>query len=136
MRTKIATSSTSEDFASRFRQASPFLGVLWDVETRSKIEFLRREDGIVTVTFRTQGERVCEYTRKNGAGSLQVYRPTDRVDIEAWHGAVTQFYGDLPELLDYIKEGFSVAALAAATDDLDKEILTVVLAVRPKLEIN
>jgi len=124
----IATSASGrDDFAFEIRNDEPFLGILLEPLTRSKIEFVREEDGSVEVTFRSQGERLCVYTRRDGAGSLQVYKPTDRLDLQVFFKQMADFYDDLPELLEFVKEGFDMKALEKAADPVDRFILSTVL---------
>ncbi len=117
----------------------PWLALIRDSESGTKVEICR-EGGEEEILFRTQGELVASYRSEPDQDPLlQIFAPTPDVDLLLFSEKLKEIYGLFPELVVYLREGFSESPqelVSLATNPGDKAVMTAIFAVDPNVDGN
>ncbi|MHB8369369.1 MAG: hypothetical protein ACYDBP_06695 [Leptospirales bacterium] len=131
---KIATLSDGNEFRFNFvAKTTPWLGMILDSDTGTKIEVNRDSADTEEITFRTQGELVASYrTLPEHDPLLQIYAPSSDVYLPAFSEAIKEIYEEIPEIAVYLREGFSETPqelVELAPSPGDKVVMAVIIGV-------
>lgn len=134
-RMKVATSreGSLEDFRSKFvSEDSPFLGVLLDSDSATKIEVDRDKDR-EEISYRSQGERLAQWIKSGDeAPVLRIFTPSEDVDMALFNRKIQDFYRAAPEILSYLKDSFDESPeelMEIAEKPDDRDVIAVIFGI-------
>ena len=133
----LTSQSENEQLRYHFlAKTEPWLALIRDSESGTKVEICR-EGGSEEFLFRTQGELVASYKSEPDQDPLlQVYAPSPDVDLLLFAEKMKEIYEIFPELVVYLREGFSETPqelVALATNPGDRAVMTAIFAVEPNV---
>ena len=101
--------SEKESFHFHFvNHTTPWLGLIYDYESGTRIEVNREKENIEEALFRTQGELIASYrVEKDSEPFLQLYEPSPDVDLLLFAEKVKEIYSLIPQIPVYLRKGFS-----------------------------
>lgn len=105
----VATISSPKEFENLLtnEEGTVGFGVLYDPDTKTRVDFFRNEESTVEVVFRSQGERAAEFTkRKDDPSFFQTWVTTEYFDVDIFRAKMEEFYGYVPSLRDFVSHGF------------------------------
>lgn len=129
---KIATMSEKESFHFHFvNHTTPWLGLIYDYESLTKIEVNREKEGIEEILIRTQGELIASHrVEKDSEPFLHLYEFSPDVDIFLFAEKVKEIYSLIPQIPVYLRKGFSESPeelLEKVESPAEKMLLAIIL---------
>jgi len=130
---KTAVTANISDLRYNFKkETTPFLGVVAEQKSQTRVE-IDRDDSREEISFRSQGERLAFWFRNAGESPvLQIFTPSEDVDMFLFHDRVAEIYKSFPELLAYLKDAFDETPeelLGFAARPEDRAVITAVFNV-------
>lgn len=125
----IAISATTDDLRSQLViGTAPFLAVVSDLATQTRIELEKDTMGNEVISFRTQGERLAVYQRPvDEEPVIRILPASSEIDLSLFWDKISKFYSECPELRDYIAAGTDRdSVLDPSLSEYDRTILVIV----------
>jgi len=139
---KIGTSKggSADDFRSGFtEEEAPFLGILLDSDSQTKIE-VDRDETREEISFRTQGERIAYWVSSpEEPPALRIFTPSEGVDLDLFTDKIKDFYRSFPEIPAYLKGSFTQTSgqlLKSCENDRDMAVVAAILGIRKSTSRN
>jgi len=130
---RFATLSDADDFLQNFSEGTtPWIGLIWDTDTNTKIEVSRDAHG-ERIYFRTQGELVATYKDlENEDPLLQIFTPSADVDLALFSEKIREIYTIVSGISEKIRKSFVETPeelMDMATADADRVVIGIVMGV-------